>query len=154
MTDPTTTTTWSPHVPPNWKVRARLWICAIFLLLSGADYLLLRFCYDPGNPLLAMTGTAPLLTALAVLSALGSKVLLICLWRRLGWARYALGALLALSIAGFSLAMFFIFGGNLPRPSGMMKKPVLAMALQAMALVPLSYSRSIRRQMNPMTGRD
>lgn len=154
MTDPTPTTTWSPQVPPNWKVRARLWICAIFLLLSGADYLLVRFCYDPSNPLVAMTGTAPLLTALAVLSALGSKVLLICLWRRLGWARYTLGALLALSIAGFSLAMFFIIGGHLPRPAGMMKKPVLAMAMQALALVPLSYSRSIRRQMNPLTGRD
>ena len=154
MTEPTTTTTWSSHVPPNWKLRARLWICVLFLLLSGADYLLLRFIYDPDNPMQSMTGMAPLVSALAVLAALGSKVLLVCLWCRLSWARYALGTLLALSIAGFSMTMIVIVGSNFPRPAGLVKKPVVAIALQALALVPLARSRSIRRQMHPMTGRD
>ena len=154
MQDPIPTTTWTPHVPPNWKLRARLWIGVLFLLLSGADYLLLRFTYDRDNPMLSMTGMAPLLSALAVLGALGSKLLLICLWRRLSWARYALGVLLAASIVGFSMTLFVIVGGNLPRSKGLLKKPILAMALQALALVPLARSRSIRRQMHPMTGRD
>ena len=154
MQDPTPTTTWTPHVPPNWKLRARLWICFLFLLCSGADYLLLRFTIDPGNPMQSMTGTAPLIAALAVLSALGSKVLLICLWRRVSWARYALGVLLVMSIAGFAMTMFVIVGTNLPRPAGLLKKPLVAMALQTVALVPLARSRSIRKQMHPMTGRD
>ena len=154
MQDPIPTTTWTPHVPPNWKLRARIWICVLFLLLLGADYLLLRFTYDPGNPMVSMTGMAPLLNALAVLAALGSKLLLICLWRRLPWARYALGTLLSLSIAGFSMMLIVIVGTNLPRPQGLLKKPIVAMALQALALVPLARSRSIRRQMHPMTGRD
>ena len=154
MPDPTTTTTWTPHSPPNWKLRARLWICVLFLLLSAADYLLLRFTYDRDNPMLSMTGLAPLISALAVLGALGSKLLLICLWRRLAWARYALGMLLAVSIVGFSMTLFFITGTNLPRSQGLLKKPVVAMILQAVALVPLARSRSIRRQMHPMTGRD
>ena len=154
MPDPTPTTNWTPQVPPNWKLRARIWICVLFLLLSGADYLLMRFIYDPGNPMVSMTGMAPLLNALAVLAALGSKVLLIGIWRRLPWARYALATLLALSIAGFSLMLIVILGTNLPRPKGLVKKPVLALGLQALALVPLARSRSIRRQMHPMTGRD
>ena len=157
MQDPTTTTTWTPHSPPNWKLRARVWICVLFLLLSGADYLLLRFTFtenDRDNPMLSMTGMAPLLSALAVLGALGSKLLLVCLWRRLSWARYALGTLLALSIAGFAMALIFIASSNLPRSPGLLKKPLVAMALQSMALVPLARSRSIRRQMHPMTGRD
>ena len=147
MENPNVTTTWTPHVPPNWKLRARLWICVLFLVLGAADYLLLVFCYNPFNP-------EPRLTALAILSALGSKLLLIGLWRRLSWARYALVTLLALSITGFSIAMFFIVGGSLPRPAGMLKKPLAGMALQALALVPLARSRSIRKQLHPMTGRN
>ena len=154
MQDPTPTTTWTPHVPPNWNLRARIWICVLLLLLLGADYQMLRFIYDPGNPMISMTAMAPLLNALAVLAALGSKVLLICLWRRLTWARYALGTLLAVSIAGFSMMLIVIVGTNLPRPQGLLKKPIIAMALQALVLVPLARSRSIRRQMHPMTGRD
>ena len=154
MPDPTVSTTWTPHVPPNWKLRARLWILVIFFLISGADYLLLRFIYDRGNPLVSMTAIAPLLNALAVLSALGSKLLLICLWRRLPWARYALGTLLSVSIGGFFMMLIVIVGTNLPRPAGLVKKPILAIALQALALVPLAKSRSIRKQMHPMTGRD
>ncbi len=147
MNDPNPTTTWTPLVPPNWKLRARLWIGVLFLLLAGADYLLLRFSYDPFNPI-------PLLTGLAILSALGTKMMLIGMWRRLPWARYALATLLVLSIAGFSMVLFYIAGGNMPRSQGLLKKPVLGIALQALALVPLARSRSIRRQMHPMTGRD
>ena len=154
MPDPTMTTIWTPHVPPNWKLRARLWIGLLFLLLSGADYLLLQFMNDRDNPLVSMTGIAPLLAALAVLGALGSKLLLVCLWRRLSWARYALGTLLLLSITGFAMTLIFIASTNLPRSQGMLKKPVVALLLEAVALVPLARSRSIRRQMHPMTGRD
>ena len=147
MNDPIPTTTWQPHVPPNWKLRARLWIGALLVLLASADYLLLRFSYDPFNPL-------PLLSGLAVLGALGSKVLLVAMWLRKPWARYALGTLLVLSITGFSIVLFYITGGNLPRPQGLLKKPVVGIALQALALVPLARSRSIRKQLHPMTGRD
>ena len=142
-----TATTWTPHVPPNWKLRARIWISVLFLVTAGADYLLLVFSFNPFNP-------APLLIGLAILSALGSKLLLICMWRRLSWSRYALATLLLFSIAGFMVVLFFVAGGNLPRPQGLLKKPIAGIALQALALVPLARSRSIRKQLHPMTGRD
>ena len=147
MDEPNQTVTWMPMVPPNWKLRARLWIAVIFLMLGGADYLLLVFSFNPFNPV-------PLLIGLAILVALGTKVMLICMWRRLSWARYALGTLLALSITGFGFGMIYIVGNNLPRPSGFLKKPLAALCVQAAALVPLARSRSIRKQLHPMTGRD
>lgn len=136
-----------PHVPPNWKLRARLWVCVIFLLLCAADYALLRFSYDPFNPV-------PLITGLAILNALGTKLMLIGIWRRMAWARYALGTMLLLSISGFSIILFVMIGGDVPRPKGLTRKPMAGIALQALALIPLAKSRSIRRQMHPMTGRD
>ena len=147
MDETNQSTTWHPHVAPNWKLRARLWIGVLFFLTAGADYMLLRFSYDPFNPV-------PLLTGLAILGALGSKVMLIGMWLRQPWARYALGTLLVMSIAGFSMMLFYIAGGNLPRPQGLLKKPVVGIALQALALLPLARSRSIRKQLHPMTGRD
>ena len=136
-----------PPVPPNWKLRARLWVCAIFLLLCGADYLFLRFTYDPFNPV-------PLLSGLTILSALGTKMMLIGIWRRMAWARYALGTMLVVSIMAFSIVLFVMIGGDVPRPKGLTKKPMAGIGLQVLALIPLARSRSIRRQMHPMTGRD
>ena len=147
MDEPNQTLTWTPMVPPNWKLRARLWIGAMFFMLGGADYLLLRFSFDPFNP-------APMLIALAILGALGSKLLLVCLWRRLAWARYALATLLIVSIMAFGFGVIYIVGNHLPRSKGMLKNPVAGIALQALALVPLARSRSITKQMHPMTGRD
>ena len=135
--------------PPNWKLRARIWICVIFVVLCGADYLLLTFSHNP-----FISDRQPLLMGLAVLGALFSKVLLIGVWRRMAWARYVLVTLLGVSILGFALAMFAIASGNVARPAGLLKKPLVGMALQALALLPLGYSRSIRRQLHPMTGRD
>ena len=135
---------------PNWKLRARIWIGVIFLVLCGADYLLLnssrnRFISD----------RLPLLTGLAVLGAVFTKVLLIGMWRRMAWARYALGTVLFISLMGFAVGMFFIVGeGTVVREPGVLKKLMAGMALQALALVPLARSRSIRRQMHQMTGRD
>lgn len=135
--------------PPNWKLRARIWICIIFLLLCGSDYLLLKFSYDP-----FISYRLPMLTGLAVLQAIFTKVLLIGMWRRLSWTRYVLGTLLGVSIMGFAIAMFVIVGGNAERSAGLLKKPLAGMALQALALVPLARSRSIRRQLHPMTSQD
>jgi hypothetical protein len=134
-------------VSPKWKLRARIWICVIFLLLSGADYLLLKFTYDPFNPF-------PLLSGLAVLSALSTKMMLIGMWRRMSWARYSLGTLLCVSILAFAIALVVIVSGGIPRPQGLTKKPLAGIGLQVLALIPLAKSRSIRRQMHPMTGRD
>ena len=147
MDEPNQTVTWMPMVPPNWKLRARLWIAVIFLMLGGADYLLLVFSFNPFNPV-------PLLIGLAILGALGSKLLLVCLWRRLAWARYALATLLIVSIMAFGFAVIDIVGNHSPRSEGLLKKTLAGIALQALALVPLARSRSIRKQMHPMTGRD
>jgi hypothetical protein len=135
------------YLPPNWKVRARIWIAIIFVVLCVSDYCLLRFTYDPFNPV-------PLLSGVAILTALFSKALLIGMWRRRAWSRTALITLLSLCLLLFSMGMFVTFGSKIPRSQGMWKKPAAGMALQAFALVPLGCSRSIRRQMHPMTGRD
>ncbi len=135
------------YAPPNWKLRARIWIIVVFLTLCAADYLLLTFTYNEFNPI-------PLMSGVAIMSALCSKALLIGMWRRLAWARYTLIGLLFASLMAFAILMFKMVGSKAPRPSGLLKKPIAAMALQMMALVPLGKSRSIRRQMHPMTGRN
>lgn len=132
--------------PPNWKLRSRIWICLLFLLTSGAEGLLLKFSYFEFNPF-------PPLAGVVILTALCSKLLLIGMWRRISWTRYALGAILLVSIMAFSGAMFYIIGGNVPRPSGMTKPALAGMALQALALIPLAWSEAIRRQMHPLTSR-
>ena len=139
-----------PPAQPNWKLRARIWIGVIFLLLCGADYLLLNSSRNP-----FISDRLPMLTGLGVLGAIFTKVLLIGMWRRMAWARYALGTVLFLSIMGFGMGLFFILGeGSVVRERGVVKKLMAGMALQALALVPLARSRSIRRQMHQMTGRD
>lgn len=135
------------YASPKWKIRARIWIVVVFVMLCAADYLLLTFTYDPFNPL-------PMLSGVAILSALCTKVLLIGMWRRLAWARYTLITALFASLMAFAIVMFIMVGGKAPRPAGLLKKPIAAMALQALALIPLGTSRSIRRQLHPMTGRD
>ena len=118
----------------------------LFLLTSGAEYLLLKFSYFEFNPF-------PPLAGVVILTALCSKLLLIGMWRRITWTRYALGAILVLSIMAFSGAMFYIIGGNVPRPSGMTKWALAGIAVQVLALIPLGWSRSIRRQLHPLTSR-
>ena len=132
--------------PPNWKLRSRIWICLLFLLTSGAEYLLLNFSRFEFNPF-------PPLMGVAILTAMCSKLLLIGMWRRISWTRYALGAILLLSIVAFSGAMFYIIGGNVPRTDGMAKPALAGIALQVLALIPLGWSESIRRQLHPLTNR-
>ncbi len=129
---------------PNWKLRARIWIFILFLLTGGADYLLLKFSYFDFNPF-------PPLAGVVILTGLCSKLLLIGMWRRISWTRYALGAILVVSIVAFSGTMFYVIGGNLDRSAGMTKPALQGMALQVLALIPLAKSRSIRRQMHPLT---
>lgn len=136
-----------PIAHPNWKLRARIWIGVLFLLLVGADYLLVMFSRNEFNP-------APPLLGVAVMSALGTKLLLVGMWRRLSWTRYTLGVILVVSIIAFSGAMFFIIGGGMTRPPGMVRLALGGMGLQVLALIPLAKSRSIRRQMHPLTSGD
>lgn len=131
---------------PNWKLRSRIWLCVIFLLTSGAEYLLLKFSYFEFNPF-------PPLAGVAILTALCSKLLLIGMWRRITWTRSALGTVLVLSIMAFSGAMFYVIGGNVPRPAGMTKPALAGIGLQVLALIPLGCSQAIRRQMHPLTSR-
>jgi len=134
----------TPIAHPNWKLRARIWICIMFLLLGGADYLLVRFSMNEFNP-------APALLGVAVMGGLGTKLLLIGMWRRMSWTRYTLGLILVLSIMAFSGAMFYIIGGTMTRPDGMVRPGLAGIGLQALVLIPLAKSRSIRRQMHPLT---
>lgn len=116
----------------------------MFLLLGGADYLLVRFSMNEFNP-------APALLGVAVMGGLGTKLLLIGMWRRMSWTRYTLGLILVLSIMAFSGAMFYIIGGTMTRPDGMVRPGLAGIGLQALVLIPLAKSRSIRRQMHPLT---
>ncbi|MCE9611594.1 MAG: hypothetical protein K8R23_15460 [Chthoniobacter sp.] len=134
----------TPIAPPNWKLRARIWIFIMFLLLGGADYLLVKFSLNEFNP-------APPLLGVAVMSGLCTKLLLVGMWRRMSWTRYTLGVILVVSITAFSAAMFFVIGGKMTRPDGMVRPGLAGIGLQALVLIPLAKSRSIRRQMHPLT---
>lgn len=144
-----------PPVKTNWKLRARLWICVLFFVTAGADYLYVdaskdlpeAFSFNQFNPL-------PILGGVVVMSALCSKLLLIGMWRRMSWTRYTLGTVLVLSIVANVVMLFYVVGGKLPRNQGMVKKQFGGIGLQVLALIPLAKSRSIRRQLHPLTKGD
>lgn len=115
-------------------------------MLCGADYLLLNFSRNS-----FISYRLPQMTGVAVLGAIFTKVLLIGMWRRMGWARYALGTVIFITLMGFGVGMFFVIGGGVEREPGVLKSLVGGMALQSLVLIPLARSRSIRRQMHPMT---
>ena len=134
----------SPISTPNWKLRLRLWVGVLFLILGGADFFLIRFSFEKFNP-------APMLIGLTVLTGLGTKLLLVGLWRRKSWSRSALSLILVMSIMAFSVLLFYVIGEKLPREPGMLRGVYMGMALQAVALWILGQAKSIRRVTHPLT---
>jgi hypothetical protein len=131
-------------MPTRYKIRACLWFVFIFFTLSGGHYLLFRFAFHPLNPF-------PVTRGLAFGSALWSTVLLVAMVLHKDWARYVLIVWLVVVILAFSLAMLMMNTRSVESLPGPTKTVLAGLALYALAMVPLSVSRSVRRYLAPRT---
>jgi hypothetical protein len=126
------------------KLRARLWLCVILCVLTGAHYFFYRFSANQDNPY-------PLTRGLTFGLVLWTSALLLAMWLRLGWARYVIIALLAAGIAGYGLSVLMMTSQSvdpLPEP---VHAALEGMLLYALALVPLGISPSLRYFLAPRT---
>ena len=77
------------------KIRARIWLCVILLLLTGAHYYFYRFSIDRLN-------TYPITQGLTFGCVLWTTVIWGAMWLRHAWARYVMIALICLGIIAYS----------------------------------------------------
>lgn len=126
------------------KLRARLWLLAVLVVLTAANYLLFQFSFHEMNPF-------PITRGIAFGSSLWSAALLIAMWLRMGWARYVLVTWLSLAIV---LQGLFVLRMNsqsvkpLPEPT---RIALIGLGLYALALIPLGASTSLRAFLGPKT---
>lgn len=128
----------------HYKTRAIVWFILILCALCGGHYLFFQFAFYPMNPF-------PITRGLAFGSFLFSTVLWVAMLLNKGWARYVLNIWLGIAIFAFGLAMLVMNTRSvepLPVPT---KQVILGMALYALAMTPLSASRSVRRYLAPRT---
>jgi len=126
------------------KFKARIWVCLVFIILTGAHYCFYRFSSDPRN-------TIALSRGLTFGCVLWTSVLLIAVWLRHGWARYFLIVLLCLAIFAFGLTALVLVKDTIEPLSEAVRMVVMGLALYAIALVPLGISRSLARYVGPRT---
>ena len=129
------------------KIRARIWLCVVLLLLTGAHYYFYRFSIDRLN-------TYPVAQGLTFSCVLWTTVVLGAMWLRHGWARYLLIALICLGIVSFSWIMLLLRGESLNPLPELTRVVVYGLLLYTAALVPLGASRALRAYVAPRTAGD
>ena len=118
------------------KLFARIWLAVIFLLLRGADVLLVWFAFHPFNPW-------PSLRGLAIGSALGSTALIIGLWRRSPWTRYILLSVIILTGLIFSLPYMILLNNPVAGDTQPKQAVLTGVITYFLCAVPLIRSRKI-----------
>jgi predicted membrane channel-forming protein YqfA (hemolysin III family) len=91
----------TPHSHSHRKRIARIYLVGIFLLLAGAIALLFRFVFHSSELWRNFIGVL-------LGDALASILLLIGVWRRIGWSRYVLIGLNWLMLITFTLTAAFL----------------------------------------------
>ena len=119
------------------KLRARIWLCAVFLVLTAAPYFFYRFSIDRLNTFAVTRG-------MTFGCVLWTTVLLGAMWLRHGWARYVLISLLCLGVVGFGLIALMLAKESVDPLPGPVRAVVCGMGLYVLALIPLGASRSLR----------
>jgi hypothetical protein len=132
----------TPHNHSNRRRIARVYLAAIFVLLTGANLLLFRFAIRSLDSWHNLIG--PLLGY-----GMASTLLVAGVWRRIAWSRFVLIGLNWLMITLFSLAAAYLgsdtqFGS---RHSMVMFGPPIALFI--LANVWLIKSRRIRHLVAP-----
>lgn len=92
------------HSHSHRKRVARFYLAGVLLLIITADALLLRFAFSNWNPWRMLIG-------LLFGQLMASMLLIVGMWRRQGWSRYVLIAVLWIMIGIFSLVALVI-GSN------------------------------------------
>jgi hypothetical protein len=127
------------------KRAAKIWLVVIFMLLRLADVGLVFFAWHPVNPW-------PLLCGLVIGSMLWTSILIVFVWNRRSWARYALATVMLLVIASFSLALLTLTSNWVPQDLPPTCVAGAAIGLYTLCLVPLGRSAAIHRLATPLGG--
>ena len=122
--------------PSRRKLVARIWLAVIFLLLRGADVLLVWFAFHPFNPW-------PSLRGLAIGSALGSTALIIGLWQRSPWTRYILVTVIILTGLIFTLPYMILLNNPVAGDTQPKQAVLTGVVIYFLCAVPLIRSRKI-----------
>jgi hypothetical protein len=96
----------TPHSHTHRRRIARIYLVGIFLLLAAANVLLFKFVFHSQDVWRDLPG-------LVCGDAMASALLVVGIWRRIGWARYVLIGLNWLMLAIFALTAAFV--GSEPR---------------------------------------
>jgi hypothetical protein len=126
------------------KIRARIWLCAIFLVVTGAHYFFSRFSFDRLN-------SYPISRGLSFGCVLWTTVLLGAMWLRYAWARYVMITMICLAIIGFGLVAMLVRGESVNPLPELMRPVIYGLLLYAVALIPLGASSSLRHYLGPRT---
>jgi len=122
----------------------RIWVCVVFLILTGAHYLLYKYSNSPVN-------SFPITRGLTAGCVIWTTVLLGGMWMRYSWARYALITIICLTIIGFGiLAMIDASATPGPLPHHV-RIGVEGLLVYAFALFPLSKSEALHLLLSPRT---
>jgi hypothetical protein len=126
------------------KIRARIWLCITFLLITGAHYYFYRFSIDRLN-------TYAISQGLTFGFVLWTTVVLGATWLRHGWARYLLIALLCLGIVSYSAIALLLQSESIDALPEMKRQVIYGLLLYTAALVPLGASHALRAYLAPRT---
>jgi uncharacterized membrane-anchored protein YitT (DUF2179 family) len=123
------------HTRGHRTRHARAFLAIVFFGQRIADAAVIWFAFQPANSTLLLRGVA-------VGSCLSTTVLLICAWRRLGWARYLLVTFNWGFIALFGFEMLQTWDQK-PQPNPSLAL-VAGVALYGLANLVLLRSRRVR----------
>jgi hypothetical protein len=131
-------------IPIFQRLRPYIWIIFILGAVAGGEYYFYRFSFDPEN-------TFQLSRGVTFASAIWSAVLIIGLIIHRSWARYMMIIGLILAIVTFGLITMYMNQESVAFLSRPTKAAIKGMALFGVALIPLGFSRSLRRHCLPLT---
>jgi len=129
------------------KIRARIWLCVILLLITGAHYYFYRFSIDRMN-------TYPIAQGITFGCVLWTTVVWGAMWLRYNWARYLMVAVVTLAIISYSWIALLVRGESMNPLPELTRLVVYGLMLYAVALIPLGASRALRSYLAPRTAGD
>ena len=129
---------------PLQRLRPYFWLLVVICAVTAGEYYFYRFSFDPENPFGLSRGVT-------FASGIWSIVLLIGIIAHRPWARYMMISGLILAIGLFALITMIMNQESVAFLSRPTKAAVKGMACFGVALLPLSFSRSLRRHCLPLT---
>ena len=123
---------------------ARIWLCVVLLLITGAHYFFYRFSSDPLN-------TNHISIGITCACLIWTTVLWVAMWLRYTWARYLMITVMCLAIGGFALLAIMVRSASIDPLPHLMKQVLFGIILYVVALIPLTISAMLRQYLGPKT---